>query len=163
MTDEIDTSSTLVSRNITVLGRRTSVRLEPEMWSSLREISKRESCKIHDICSLIQLRKNPRTSLTAAIRVFLMLYYRAASTEEGHVKAGHGNFNQMMSRARMNCETLDTLKAQGRESRGQNTSEKQSVAEDTEEDYEADNVAVMPTPDVTNLPKSELSQRAATI
>ncbi|MEC7028361.1 MAG: ribbon-helix-helix domain-containing protein, partial [Pseudomonadota bacterium] len=83
MTDEIDTSSTLVSRNITVLGRRTSVRLEPEMWSSLREIAKRESCKIHDICSLIQLRKNPRTSLTAAIRVFLMLYYRAASTEEG--------------------------------------------------------------------------------
>lgn len=163
MTDELDTSSTLVSRNITVLGRRTSVRLEPEMWSSLREISKRESCKIHDICSLIQLRKNPRTSLTAAIRVFLMLYYRAASTEEGHVKAGHGNFNQMMSRARMNCETLDSLKAQGRESRGQGAVEKQCVDEDVEEDYDTDSVAVMPTPDVTNLPKGNLGQRAAGI
>ncbi len=163
MTDEIDTSSTLVSRNITVLGRRTSVRLEPEMWSSLREIAKRESCKIHDICSLIQLRKNPRTSLTAAIRVFLMLYYRAASTEEGHVKAGHGNFNQMMSRARMNCETLDTLKAQGRESRVQGSPEKQNVVEDTEEDYETDSVSAMPAPEVTNIQKSDLSQRAATI
>ncbi len=93
--------STLVSRNITVLGRRTSVRLEPEMWTALREIARRESCKIHDICSLIQMRKNPDTSLTAAIRVFLMLYYRAASTEEGHVRAGHGSFQSMIRRARM--------------------------------------------------------------
>jgi predicted DNA-binding ribbon-helix-helix protein len=93
--------STLVSRNITVVGRRTSVRLEPEMWTALREIARRESCKIHDICSLIQMRKNPDTSLTAAIRVFLMLYYRAASTEEGHIRAGHGSFQNMIRRARM--------------------------------------------------------------
>lgn len=96
-----DGHSTLVSRNITVLGRRTSVRLEPEMWTALREIARRESCKIHDICSLIQMRKNPDTSLTAAIRVFLMLYYRAASTEEGHTRAGHGSFQSMIRRARM--------------------------------------------------------------
>ncbi len=87
--------STLVSRNVTVLGRRTSVRLEPEMWTALREIARRESCKIHDVCSLIQMRKNPDTSLTAAIRVFLMLYYRAASTEEGHTRAGHGSFQNI--------------------------------------------------------------------
>ncbi len=96
--------STLVSRNITVVGRRTSVRLEPEMWSALREIAKREDCKIHDICSLIHLRKNPDTSLTAAIRVFLMLYYRAAATEDGHHRAGHGNFDHMVQRARVPAE-----------------------------------------------------------
>ncbi len=96
--------STLISRNITVVGRRTSVRLEPEMWSALREIAKREDCKIHDICSLIHLRKNPDTSLTAAIRVFLMLYYRAAATEEGHHRAGHGNFDHMVQRARVPAE-----------------------------------------------------------
>lgn len=93
--------STLVSRNITVAGRRTSVRLEPEMWTALREIARRENCKIHDICSLIQMRKNPDTSLTAAIRVFLMLYYRAAATEDGHARAGHGSFQNMIRRARM--------------------------------------------------------------
>ena len=98
--------STLVSRNITVLGRRTSVRLEPEMWNALREISKREQCKIHDICSLIQLRKNPNTSLTAAIRVFLVLYYRAASTEDGHGRAGHGSFNNMAQRARVTPDMI---------------------------------------------------------
>lgn len=98
--------STLVSRNITVLGRRTSVRLEPEMWTALRDIAKRERCRIHDVCSLIQMRKNPNTSLTAAIRVFLMLYYRAATTEQGHARAGHGDFNVMMSRAQTTSEAL---------------------------------------------------------
>lgn len=100
--------STLVSRNITVLGRRTSVRLEPEMWTALRDIARRERCKVHDLCSLIHKRKNPRTSLTAAIRVFLMLYYRAASTEEGHARAGHGNFNSMVNRARLTLEQLQS-------------------------------------------------------
>jgi len=98
--------STLISRNITILGRRTSVRLEPEMWNSLKEISRREKCKIHDICSLIHLRKNPHTALTAAIRVFLMLYSRAAATEDGHTRAGHGNFENMIVRARMKQELL---------------------------------------------------------
>lgn len=102
--------STLISRNITVLGRRTSVRLEPEMWTALREIAKREDCKIHDICSLIQLRKNPNTSLTAAIRVFLMLYFRAATTEDGHKRAGHGSFANMMHRARMTSDMLVSLR-----------------------------------------------------
>ncbi len=98
--------STLVSRNITVLGRRTSVRLEPEMWTALRDISQREGCKIHDVCSLIQIRKNPQTSLTAAIRVFLMLYFRASSTEDGHRRCGHGDFANMLARARITREQL---------------------------------------------------------
>lgn len=102
--------STLVSRNITVMGRRTSVRLEPEMWMALREISKREQCSIHDICTLIGVRKNENTSLTAAIRVFLMLYFRAATTEEGHRKAAHGNFEKMKQRARVPEEYLQFFK-----------------------------------------------------
>jgi predicted DNA-binding ribbon-helix-helix protein len=115
--------STLVSRNITVIGRRTSVRLEPEMWTALREIARRENCKIHDICSLIQMRKNPDTSLTAAIRVFLMLYYRAAATEEGHNRAGHGNFQNMVRRARMSedyarIQAAQTVRRQGNTSSG---------------------------------------------
>lgn len=100
---DVDTQriTTLVSRNVTVLGRRTSIRLEPEMWLALREISTREHCRIHDICTLVSVRKKPGTSLTAAIRVFLMLYFRASSTEEGHLRAGHGDFENMLQRARL--------------------------------------------------------------
>lgn len=92
-------ASTLVSKNITIQDRRTSVRLEPEMWMALNEISLRERCSIHDLCDLVSRRKKEKTSLTAAIRVFLMLYYRSATTEEGHYKAGHGDFAAMRDRA----------------------------------------------------------------
>ena len=84
--------STLINRNIPVLGKRTSVRLEPTLWKALKEIADREHCAIHDICSFIKLRKKSNTSLTAGIRVFIVLYYRAAVTEEGHTNAGHGDF-----------------------------------------------------------------------
>jgi predicted DNA-binding ribbon-helix-helix protein len=102
-TDQVslEPKSTLVSRNITVSGKRTSVRLEPAMWSALRDISRRERCTIHDLCSLIALRKKEKKSLTAAIRVFLMLYFRASSTEDGHMDAGHGDFEKMIQRAKM--------------------------------------------------------------
>lgn len=69
------------------------------MWRELKNIAIRERCTIHDLCSLIALRKNERTSLTAAIRVFLMLYFRAASTENGHARVGHGDFENMKRRA----------------------------------------------------------------
>ncbi len=118
--------STLISRNITVMGRRTSVRLESEMWSALREIAKREHCSIHDICTLIHMRKMEGTSLTAAIRVFLMLYFRAATTEEGHKRAGHGSFEQMRGRARLPESYFPLLKRHGK-ARAESV-EKSSVA-----------------------------------
>lgn len=93
--DETDSGSTvssgtLVSRNITVGGHRTSARLEPDMWDALSEICRRERMDKHTLCTLISRRKHPETSLTAAIRVFIMAYFRAAATEEGHSLAGHG-------------------------------------------------------------------------
>lgn len=82
--------STLVSKNVTVDGRRTSVRLEPAMWNSLSEICRRERASVHTVCSAIARHKPTGTSLTAAIRVFIMSYFRTAATEEGHAKSGHG-------------------------------------------------------------------------
>lgn len=82
--------STLISHNIMVEGRRTSVRLEKEMWMALKDIAKNEKCTIHELCSAVSLRKKPDTSLTAAIRVFIMAYFQAAATQEGHRNAGHG-------------------------------------------------------------------------
>lgn len=82
--------STLISKNVTVGGHRTSIRLEPAMWNSLSEICRRERSTLHTICSAISQYKPKDTSLTAAIRVFIMSYFRAAATEEGHAKSGHG-------------------------------------------------------------------------
>lgn len=90
--------SALISRNIAVLGKRTSIRLESQMWVALKEIAERERCSIHDLCSLIASRRKSDLSLTASIRIFLMLYFKAASTEDGHKKAGHGGLDRMIAR-----------------------------------------------------------------
>lgn len=82
--------SSLISRNITLNGHRTSMRLEPAMWNALIEICRREKLSIHQICSMVAQYKAQETSFTAAVRVFAMSYYKAAATEEGHQKAGHG-------------------------------------------------------------------------
>jgi len=66
------------------------VRLEPEMWDGLREICRRERSTQHKICTSVSLLKIDESSLTAAIRVFVMRYFRNAATEEGHKKAAHG-------------------------------------------------------------------------
>jgi predicted DNA-binding ribbon-helix-helix protein len=70
--------STLINRNIMVAGRRTSVRLEPEMWTALLDIARRENQSIHALATQVAERKKPETSLTAAIRVFCLAYYRTA-------------------------------------------------------------------------------------
>ena len=83
-------SAELVGRNIRVNGRRTSARLEPSMWTAFYDIARRESRTVDDIASEIYSLKSEKTSLTAALRVFIMAYYREAATEQGHRDAGHG-------------------------------------------------------------------------
>ncbi len=81
------------------------------MWNALKEIAKRESCTIHDLCGLVHARKKSSSSLTASIRVFVMLYYRAAATEEGHKLAGHGRFDNMIARARLSVKNIQRVKS----------------------------------------------------
>ena len=109
--DDLIPKSSLVSKNIKVCGRRTSVQLEPEMWKAIKSIAKRENCTIHDLCSLIEQRKDENSSLTAAIRVFLMLYFRAATTEHGHLQAGHGSFSYMQRRAGLDDTQIQSQSA----------------------------------------------------
>ena len=82
--------SSLVNRNVTVAGRRTSVRLEPAMWEALRHICRREKRSLNDLVTEVDQARTI-SSLTAALRVYLLKYFLAASTEEGHRRAGHGD------------------------------------------------------------------------
>lgn len=116
-TDGKKDKSSLISRNVTVGAHRTSVRLEPDMWNGLREICRREHVSMHDIATAVSARKSPNTSLTAAIRVFVMAYFRAASTEEGHNRAGHGpggSFMQALVRGRMEEQDNNSLSQRNR-------------------------------------------------
>ncbi|NBP72539.1 MAG: hypothetical protein EBU57_05060 [Alphaproteobacteria bacterium] len=70
--------SPLVTRNVNVGGRRTSVRLEPDLWEALREIALRENRTLHDICSDIDKTRG-ETRLTSAMRIYIVNYYRSAA------------------------------------------------------------------------------------
>ncbi len=82
-------ASTLVNRNVTIGRRRTSLRLEPAMWDALEEICRREEMSQHELCAVVDERRRA-SSLTAAIRVFIVNYFRAAATEAGPASSGHG-------------------------------------------------------------------------
>lgn len=65
------------------------MRLEPEVWDALREICHREAT---DLASLIQAIENGSLpgGRTSAVRTYVLSYFRAAATEDGHRSAGHG-------------------------------------------------------------------------
>jgi len=74
-----DTSATdlvrYVSRNVVVSGRRTSMRLEANLWDALGEIAHRERCSVNDLCSRVDARRG-KMGLTTAVRASLVQYYR---------------------------------------------------------------------------------------
>jgi predicted DNA-binding ribbon-helix-helix protein len=88
--------TTSVSRNVTINGHRTSLRLQTEMWEAIDEICRRERISIHEFCSRIAQQRNSR-SLTSEVRVFTMSYYRAAANDEGHRRAGHGPLGEVLA------------------------------------------------------------------
>lgn len=82
--------SRLVSRNVKGDQGRTSMRLEPELWSALEEMCRREHVAIRDMVRRIGANARPG-GRTSAVRVEVLDYFRAAATEEGHRAAGHGS------------------------------------------------------------------------
>ncbi len=82
-------SEELISRNVMSRGRRTSMRLEPELWSALHEICRREGMTMARTIQSIEA-ENVSGSRTSAVRTHIVRYFRTAATEQGHAAAGHG-------------------------------------------------------------------------
>lgn len=80
--------SRLVNRNVTAARGRTSMRLEPEIWDALSEICRREGVALGELIRNIE--SGTESGRTSSVRVHVLQYFRAATTEEGHRAAGHG-------------------------------------------------------------------------
>ena len=74
--------SSLVIHNVVVAGHRTSVRLEPVMWDALQDIAQRRQLTVHALVTEID-RDRTASSLTAAIRVYIVDFYRSAALQAG--------------------------------------------------------------------------------
>lgn len=85
-------ASTLVSRNVTIRGRRTSIRLESGMWDALHEVARARGQTIHQFCSEVDANRQ-ESSLTAAIRMALLEHYRQANQAAPEGSGGTGEAN----------------------------------------------------------------------
>ncbi len=71
--------SRLINRNINAGRGRTSMRLEPELWEALEDICHRERITIRDLVRRIEATHHA-SGRTSAVRVYIVDYFRAAST-----------------------------------------------------------------------------------
>jgi predicted DNA-binding ribbon-helix-helix protein len=74
--------TSLAIHNIVVGGHRTSVRLEPVMWDALQDIARRQRVTVHDLVTEID-RRRTTSGLTAAIRVYIVNFYRTEAFHAG--------------------------------------------------------------------------------
>lgn len=58
--------------------RRTSVSLEEQVWDGLTEICRREEVGLDHLCTAVEARRVD-SSMSSALRVFLLTYYRHAA------------------------------------------------------------------------------------
>jgi predicted DNA-binding ribbon-helix-helix protein len=84
------TVSRLINRNVVAERGRTSMRLEPELWDALLEICERESQDMSTLVRQVE-QAGHQGGRTSAVRVFVLAYFRAAATEQGHSLAQHGS------------------------------------------------------------------------
>jgi predicted DNA-binding ribbon-helix-helix protein len=75
--------------NVTIGRHRTSMRLRPEMLEAIQDLCWRESITPGQLAERA-IARHPGGSATAAVRVFVIDYFRAAATPRGHALAGHG-------------------------------------------------------------------------
>jgi len=77
----------MVTRNVAICGKRTTVRLESAVWAGLDEICLREKLSRHEVCSRID-RQRHGVNRAQAIRAAVVTYYRLAlrgGPEVGHI------------------------------------------------------------------------------
>lgn len=75
------------ARRLEVNGRQATVRLEPPLWKALDEICAREARSIAELASKLDTIRRDG-SLTSMIRLFVVAYYRAASTRPSGLRRG---------------------------------------------------------------------------
>ena len=78
--------SPIAKRSIVVAGHKTSVSLENEFWSALKEIARVQGATISNIVGDIDIRRN-EGNLSSAIRLFLFDHYRAQTPAVSAIQA----------------------------------------------------------------------------
>lgn len=77
----------LVSQNVSVAGRRTSIRLESYLWVSLDDVCRKLGLARGDVATMVD-KARCEVSLTSAMRVFILAFFRGeARNRDGKADA----------------------------------------------------------------------------
>jgi predicted DNA-binding ribbon-helix-helix protein len=69
--------SLIIKRSLKIAGRTTSIGVEDDFWSSLREIAKaRHQTVSHLVSSINAERQHANPNLSSAVRLFVLGFYR---------------------------------------------------------------------------------------
>jgi predicted DNA-binding ribbon-helix-helix protein len=75
--------SRIIKRSIAIAGRKTSVSLEDEFWSAMKEIARDRHMRLSDIVAAID-EKRQYGNLSSAIRLFVLGCYRHEIEQPSH-------------------------------------------------------------------------------
>jgi predicted DNA-binding ribbon-helix-helix protein len=78
-------NSAVIKRSIVIAGHKTSVSLEDDFWSGLKEIAAERNQTLSDLVASIDTRR-AGGNLSSAIRLVVLDYYRSAARAK---KAAH--------------------------------------------------------------------------
>lgn len=65
-------SGSIQKRSVIIAGHRTSVSLEPEFWSALKDIAQQRGVSINELVTEID--RERRGNLSSALRVFVLTF-----------------------------------------------------------------------------------------
>jgi predicted DNA-binding ribbon-helix-helix protein len=68
--------STIVKRSVLIAGRKTSVSLEEQFWSIMKEISAQRGMTLNQLVSAISADRQEGANLSSAIRLFVLDHSR---------------------------------------------------------------------------------------
>ncbi len=69
-------SSRPQKRSVTLRGHRTSVSLEPEFWTALRDIADEKGMAINALTAEIDAKRDLDAGLATAMRLYILRYYQ---------------------------------------------------------------------------------------
>ncbi len=67
----------LLTRNVVIDGKRTTIRLESDIWDAVDDLCKREKISRHDLCSHVEAGRDG-LNRAQAIRAVVVNYFRFA-------------------------------------------------------------------------------------
>jgi predicted DNA-binding ribbon-helix-helix protein len=99
--------SSIVKRSIVIAGHKTSVSLEDEFWTGLKEIARDQSATLSNLVGEVDTRRQ-HGNLSSTIRLFVLDHYRARMAA---LAVNHAAVDRTMQPSRSSSNSSTPLRA----------------------------------------------------